>query len=390
MSDVTYEVAKCNRCQHLFNHSTKKIPKYLSCLHTVCLDCVTELSAEDTNNHHITCPRDITDFSSYLPTNFRLPQQHQQQLSLPAMNTCDNCEIEAACVQCLDCDHDCSRLCDACATKHKLFKAFRDHRLTDLSQSQSQSLVQGSNQVNDNDNGNGNGSDRDIDIDEIVQQLTVPEKLPVCVIHPHKQLNAFCLSCRRVVCLSCATFDPIHASHAIVSHTDGAAHEREAMRQAVSGLGLHIDIGHQAMRDVECNLSALADQKQLMVESVKKSFRDLKNKLNNNQERQSIEVTITCTQYHSSVTERILRIATLQLLCHRFIYVSSFYIHSSNSHSDILEGQAQLTQTCQGVMSENRVCQQHLPPLAYCDGTFRQLKQFIDSFAIVWGGVLSK
>ena len=176
----------CYRCQQLFNYDNDRVPKYLSCMHTLCQACVTELSEENNHDngsiacpicHQLTIKRDNQSVHSCLPTNFRLFDL------LPETSVCDNCETSVACLKCLDCDYDCSRLCDGCALSHKKFKVFREHRLVALAQQPEE----------DKDDANN--------IRKSNQTVKKKEMLPLCSKHSTKHHNMYCISCRETLCL---------------------------------------------------------------------------------------------------------------------------------------------------------------------------------------------
>lgn len=352
----------CNRCQQIFNYGNHRVPKYLSCMHTLCLVCVTELS-EGSKDGHINCPiccqltmiRNNQSIQSFLPTNFLLSQL------LSAANVCDNCETDTACLKCLDCDYDCSRLCEVCSVNHKKFKAFREHRLVALA-------CQAADDKGIIDNASKSKS-----------AVKNKETLPLCSKHSTKLLNMYCMSCRRIICLSCAAFG--HESHTVLSHEESAIQERESVQEAMNTLYSNMIMYRQTKCEIQQNLSLLADQKQSMLKDTKAAFTVLMDQLKSHQERLSSQVVTRCNRYRASLMKRIDSISSLILACKRFIQTATFHIASpSISCHDILEVKRLLAKAYLDISCAHNSFMALLPLISYSNGTFKEVDQLIPAF----------
>jgi hypothetical protein len=354
----------CCRCQHVYNYSNDRIPKYLFCMHTICLKCVTELSLLG-NDGYVLCPlcgqltvnkrEETQTYNSFLPTNFRL-----SKLLHKKTNICDNCDTNTACTKCLDCDDDCSRLCINCLKNHKKLKAFRDHRFVDLS-----SHYDGDQCVKDEEQSHST--------------TTQKETFALCSKHSMKPLNMYCMSCCTTLCLSCAAFG--HEGHHILSHTQRASLEREAMQDSMKSLELNTDVYRQTKLDVENQLFFLADQKRGMMGDMTDGYNVLLGQFKSQQETLMSQSIALCTQHHDSLQTRIKQTTSLVLFCERFIYAIDFFVDNNVSDNDILEVKRLFMKAHQEIEKMHRQCTSLIPPLSYFDDTFEELKCVISTCA---------
>ena len=135
-SDVP-DIYSCAVClEHLLDRN----PRFLSCHHSFCQQCIQRL----TNNDHVSCPicravtavpnNDITN----LQMNFQLVQIMEREKELKegkqthfSGQNCHFCGKENAVCKCGDCSQF---LCGECETKHKKMKMFKNHAILKLCQ----------------------------------------------------------------------------------------------------------------------------------------------------------------------------------------------------------------------------------------------------------------
>lgn len=342
----------CPNCKHQFDyHSTDRIPKYLSCLHTLCEQCITELNENKDPYDSVCCPlcnktttiETEDNITTNLPINFRMYN------SFPRSKLCDNCEIKMALIVCQDCAPNCSQLCAGCSVTHKKFKAFRDHRLVDMPLQSP-----------------GDESDDKGDI-----------RIPPCSKHPMKALSDYCVTCRRTVCQLCIVDDD-HSSHDVLSHAEGALLERQKLQESLSTLQLSIDSYQQTQLHINHKLSFLNEQKSEVIEEARESFRSLSSKLNQQHENLLTSLGSQSEKNHQSIQNRIARISSLVSLCERFVTTVAEY--EDMTYSETVDMKRLLSTTYQNILSEYKLCSSPILPVAYNDGTSKVVGDMIPKY----------
>lgn len=331
----------CPGCQIYFN-LVDKVPKYLSCMHTVCLDCITKLSSDGT----ILCPvcshptlsgEDKQIFTDFLPSNLRLTEQIHR-----AANRCDNCEVNTACMKCLDCESDCSLLCEVCTTKHKTLKAFKSHCLIDMNERSVEA----------------NGA-----------------SYPICPDHPARRLDMHCTDCHSTVCLSCAAFG--HKSHTITSCSDRAHVVRTSVRAAVQELHLQVDTILQTKTSVEQNIITLNKQKNSMLADEKEQLMSLLDRLHSHERVLSSNVNIQCEKHRVSLQASIDYLMELILFCRRLINAADSCKESSCTDRGGFMKTCGLLAKAADDIERTHSLWTLPPPLAYSPGSFNDLQKKI-------------
>ena len=135
-SDVP-DIYSCAVCME---HLQDRNPRYLSCHHSFCQQCLQKL----TTNGQVSCPtcRAVTAVPnndvSKLTMNFQLVQMMEREKELKEQTqthftsqNCHFCGKENAVCKCGDCNQF---LCDGCETKHKKMKMFKNHVILKLCQ----------------------------------------------------------------------------------------------------------------------------------------------------------------------------------------------------------------------------------------------------------------
>ena len=172
-SDVP-DIYSCAVC---WEHLLDRNPRFLSCYHSFCQQCLQEL----TNDGQVSCPtcravtavpnNDITK----LTMNFQLVQMMEREKELKEQTqthfSCQNCHFcgkENAVCKCGDCNQF---LCEGCEIKHKKMKMFKNHAI-----------------------------------------------LKLCEKH-FDGISHICMTCLQAVCLKCFVLE--HAEHEVIEYQDG-------------------------------------------------------------------------------------------------------------------------------------------------------------------------
>ena len=130
-SDVP-DIYSCAVCME---HLQDRNPRYLSCYHSFCQQCLQKL----TNNGQVSCPtcRAVTAVPdndvTKLTMNFQLiqimEQLKQERQSTVSSPKCLFCSNENAAYKCRECNQF---LCERCKTKHNKMKTFKTHVILEL------------------------------------------------------------------------------------------------------------------------------------------------------------------------------------------------------------------------------------------------------------------
>ena len=181
---------RCEFCNEVFTYS-KDPPKILNCLHIYCQKCLYELSQLGSGKR-IRCPscNNVTVISNQKDgfmelKSFFLSTPLEQAEKGEFLNSllCGECEVEKPSWRCVQCDIDCSLLCNNCANNHKELKAFRKHDLIALDD-----------MFEDNKEPN------------LQMALDSNSNFP-CSKHPSYIIEVYCKSCDAIACINCAIFD---------------------------------------------------------------------------------------------------------------------------------------------------------------------------------------
>ncbi|CAG2252840.1 unnamed protein product [Mytilus edulis] len=170
-----------------------KSPRSLICLHTFCLQCISEyiLSAERRAGHKIanyTCPvcrtivtpqnleKDTTQWIESLPHNFTISAL-METTKEPQTQECHICKRKQKCVSATKWCRDCTEaFCDDCCEIHSLIKSLMRHKVVEIASIQT--------------------NECGIDLSTISD---------ACPVHSSKVVEAYCFDHQQLCCVLCVT-----------------------------------------------------------------------------------------------------------------------------------------------------------------------------------------
>ena len=200
ISDDVDGIETCPLCKN-----ECQFPILLSCAHTFCRDCITEL-IENSGGALFQCPscganNNLSDGDEELfCPNFIVLKQIQHKKS--GKNGCKNCgknkKGELVCAQCAD------KFCKDCSAKHTKQQAFEKHDLIDLRTAEN-------------------------DVDNLTRTY-------YCLKHKDEELAHYCLTCEASVCIKCARKKHKGSKHDCGSIDEAAMAGRETLEDAAKRL----------------------------------------------------------------------------------------------------------------------------------------------------------
>ncbi|XP_020603836.1 E3 ubiquitin-protein ligase TRIM71-like [Orbicella faveolata] len=200
------EEVSCSVCSSIFTD-----PKQLPCLHSFCLQCLTQWRRASYNGRGtIKCPNclalskvpesgDLKD----LPTSFYLNGMIDV-LTIKECNSgqvrCGNCDEKSSessyCFQC------CAFWCEECVSGHNIIRSNKDHRVLAVKEFQ------------------------DKDYEDVLKRPVLCTKQR----HQKEELKYFCKDCEAAVCQTCVTLE--HTGH-VLEHIEEAAERQKIQMRSV-------------------------------------------------------------------------------------------------------------------------------------------------------------
>ena len=181
----------CAICLSRFNQ-----PKLLPCLHSYCKGCLEDMLKKSCENKSITCPQckvvhelppqGVDGFSAlYMINNFlELLHIHENAATdapIDSIKCTSGLDKNAAIARCLTCS---AYLCENCCTIHQKLHLTKDHDVKTFEE------------IKHSDKKTG------------IRSL---HKRQYCMEHKDKQLELYCKTCKKVICLVCAVVN--HNKH---------------------------------------------------------------------------------------------------------------------------------------------------------------------------------
>ena len=246
----------CPVCLEIFNE-----PKTLSCLHTYCKTCIGNLILARANNGgDIHCPecRGIVPVSdndaSKFPTSFLVNSlidtfKNFKKASDPS-TLCENCGKDKVAAYCSECA---LHICASCVGCHKTMKVFAGHN-----------VMKGGEVL----------STKQLAANNIIKFL--------CSKHKMKQLELYCQSCEKLICLNCTIVD--HKGHVFDFVESLATVFKTEVHSAVGGIVDKEQSIQQAIVNVEKVKEELTQQGNGLAHSICDVFGQLESTLQKEKE----------------------------------------------------------------------------------------------------------
>ena len=188
MASFEHAITRSLQCPICLDLMTE--PKLLSCSHTFCKICLTDLLASKAGSNSLTCPvcRSVTEVEngnvSNLKTNIPLKSLIADVKDKGVL--CEVCEAESLAVfYCCDCKHN---MCGACHEQHGKWKPNKNHKVVSVS--------------------------------DIRQGKVVLKKKVLCKDHDpgeEHECTDVCNTCKKLICLRCRMLEHEKEGHDVKS-----------------------------------------------------------------------------------------------------------------------------------------------------------------------------
>jgi len=268
------DITQCPICSEMFVDT-----RVLPCIHTYCLQCITNLASDKKPGDKIPCPLCRKEFAIPEGGISELPKNHFVKKLLEAKSLtnilrhedslCDVCtddeetsEKRKAMVYCIDCRKN---MCKQCYGHHQQFRLPGTHKMIERNKSPTPA-------------------------DDLL--LKFPETS--CVKHPDECLKIYCFDCKTVVCMMC--YINGHSSHHCSDVKDVADDLAIQMTANEEGIKAKIE-------DCKSMLKKVADEERVLIDEVKKTEKAVieeadKLKQLIDQHREEMLIEITAAQTH--------------------------------------------------------------------------------------------
>ena len=254
----------CGICQE---HYTE--PKLLPCFHYFCEKCILRLVQEAGPAKPISCPEcrfevTLTEqkvgelkaafFITRLKTNILAVSQGKREVK------CDLCVLgnkaEAYCPQCT------INICSSCIDRHKELKIFRNHEM----------------------------KDSPLDASKLgsTESFTLKISIPQCEEH-REPLTIYCFDCNCLICHCCVSGTHEEHNYELCSKASPAV--KKNLQECLKSLEECKSHLAQAIAEIQSTKDELSSQEKTMTESVRASFRELRDFLDQGEHTVLADIT---------------------------------------------------------------------------------------------------
>ena len=238
-----YEQLICAICLERFNN-----PKFLSCLHTFCSQCLHRITNQ-TPAKHITCPTCRVETAipekgiDQLPINFFINnmldvvQYKFEEIKKEKRKglKCEQCQDnENSTSRCVECD---VMLCGSCIAEHKRTRGTIEHRILG---------------IDDDDFGNGQSLDN--------------YTLAFCKYHTKNVIKYFCNTCDEAVCRVCTILE--HREHQFVYPKEAIPQQKPIIEKLLDATKTHIPKLGNTLTEVRGMQQTLKECKQSIISEI--------------------------------------------------------------------------------------------------------------------------
>ena len=242
------EEVSCPVCSGIFTD-----PKQLSCLHSVCFECLSHWYETSGGGNAVKCPKCTTlcrvpesgDLKD-LPTSFYLNGMIDA-LAIKECNTtqvtCGNCDKKSSeasyCFQC------CIFHCEQCLIGHNMIRLFKDHRVLAVKEFQ------------------------DKDYEDVLKRPAFCSEPR----HEKEEVRFFCENCKLAVCQACVTLQ--HSGHALKHIEDEAERRKTEMKNIMETQGQNLLAKKNTVKQLDEHKAKLIEQGEDLKRNVQKFADDL-------------------------------------------------------------------------------------------------------------------
>ena len=238
VDSISEDLLSCGICMEHYTTSSKRAPKFLTCHHTYCRDCLSQIEI----NKSIECPhcrtithiadgKGVDELQTNFATSYLLDIVRSSSLSLLAslasssppppedeVLVCQFCpegcakDVAQACITCaMPC-------CSECATSHTRMKAFQTHKIVDRAD---------------------------------FEKMKVKLFRTKCKEHKEEDIKLYCETCHVSVCQLCVSTG--HFEHRFTSLEHQAEQERQLLKTACESTLIPIGRLVQISENIQVN-----------------------------------------------------------------------------------------------------------------------------------------
>lgn len=226
----------CVNCRKSINH----VPRLLSCLHTMCSECVEILQDKNKNTLPCSLCSSVTNLPAgstvHLNADCVTLINHEYTLLSADKLMCGFCDPDAARAASHYCNNCYSPLCSVDANNHKRIKAFGSHKLTLLDKQK-------------------------------MHSCPLSKDVRVCMEHDEKDYGRFCETCETPVCQVCE--DTNHVGHRFVPFINAGNNARTAVDQELKVAHGSIKRVSDAISLIEHTSAEIKEKEEKITQSIK-------------------------------------------------------------------------------------------------------------------------